>query len=83
VAIEQKARPETCEFILAVDEFADEDDAALVRASAMFYILDGWEYYWPFPRMPKWLLGRYWSADLIERLKAVDLGHPQEGDGRG
>jgi hypothetical protein len=64
-----KARPETIEFIEAIDEYCDNDTADLIKASAMFYILDGWEEYWPFPQMPKWLHARYWTADLIERVK--------------
>lgn len=36
------------------------DDAALLQAAVMFYVLAGWEDVYPYPDMPEWLKPRWW-----------------------
>lgn len=43
-----------------------DEECELIRAAVMFYVLAGWERYYPYPDMPQWLKPRWWHrlADL-------------------
>lgn len=37
------------------------------KLAIAFYVHDGWDYYWPWPDMPRWLQPRYlWPEEKGE-----------------
>jgi hypothetical protein len=67
-----KSSQRTNEWLLEQDGWLTDDESELLRAAVMFYVLAGWERYYPYPDMPQWLRPTWWYSPALARREARD-----------